>query len=402
MKKKFWQLNPKSMRSFKALTLLGLVEFVRGAVFLAFIPIYVPEQLQATVLLSGAVISVQYGSDTAFKVAGGWLVDYLGVRSTLLISLPVALLGLFFFLWSRSTHFLLTGAALFGLGAAPVWPAVISFLLAEAPQKSEASTMSSVYVAWLTGAGLGFLSVTFGYRLGARLVLVAIITAFGLALLPALALQGNQVTKQTKATAIRAAVQFKKLLKEIWRFRALIPGAFAQTLALSMLVPVLQPFLKERLGLNHTVTGLLVMVAGALAVVFLVPLGRLVDRWGCRVFLVTGFALSGLLLILVSCTTRHLLLFIYAALLGLAYACILPAWNGFLVKLIPPAVRASLYSVMMSTEGLGVAVGPALGGKIYVSCGSVVIFLVTASVLLAMAVFYLLLPLNKKDAAVPE
>ena len=106
------------------LSLLGLVEFVRGAMFIALVPVYIPHlapmvnvyvphhlriTVRTTVFLSGAIISAMYGADTISKPSAGWLVDFFGPRITLLLSLPCALLGLSTFLWSKSGVVLAAG-----------------------------------------------------------------------------------------------------------------------------------------------------------------------------------------------------------------------------------------------------------------------------------------------------
>jgi DHA1 family multidrug resistance protein-like MFS transporter len=372
------------------LILLGLVELVRGGIFIAFVPSYVTDQLKATVLISGAIISAQYAADTISKPFSGWLIDYLGPRLGLIFTLPLCICGIFIFLCSKSESLLICGAVLYGVGGAAVWPSVVSIMLDKSPDEGKAGTMSTIYVAWLSGIGIGILLVNFLYHLGPQLIIYIML---GVTFLPAVMAFGMP-KKPVEAKIDRqgqAVTQFHTLLRGLWKFRVLLPGAFTQTLSLSMLLPVLQPWCLAHLGLNQAAMGVLIMIGGALALAFLVPLGKLVDRLGYQIFLVGGFALAGVLLNLIVRSSEHLLIYSCAVLLGLAYACILPAWNGFIAYMLPPHLRASLYSMVMSIEGLGIAAGPVLGGKISVSYGSNVLFYITSVVLLVMACFYFLL-----------
>lgn len=84
-----------------------------------------------------------------------------------------------------------------------------------------------------------------------------------------------------------------------------------------------------------------------------------------------------------------------------SYAFILPAWNGFLAQVLPSSARAGLYSMIISIESFGIAVGPIIGGKLGVAYGFHFAFGVSAVALFVMAVFYLLLrhPASKATTA---
>ncbi len=372
------------------LSLIGSVDFVRGALFIALIPIYVPEQLRATVFLSGAIISAMYGADTIFKPTAGWLVDYFGPRATLLISLPCALLGLSFFLWSKSGAILILGAILYGLGCAPVWPAVVSTLVEYSPTGEKAKTLSSIYVVWLLGMGSGAVLINLVYHLGPKLLIAILVGVFCIPLILALNIR-KWISRRRTTKEASAGRHLLRMTREIWNFRVLLPGAFTQTLALGMLLPLLQPFCKQVYGLNQRAYGILMLAGGLITIAMLVPIGKMVDRFGYRTFLVVGFFLGGTLLVAINHYPNHLLIYPYAILLGISYAFILPAWNGLLANRLPSEVRASLYSIIMSIEGLGVAAGPVIGGKLGELFSYSFTFGVSATALFIMGAFYLIL-----------
>jgi MFS family permease len=379
------------------LSLIGSVEFVRGAMFIALVPIYIPHlalgathRLRITVFLSGAIISAMYGADTIAKPFAGWLVDFLGARRTLLLSLPWALLGLSAFLWSRSWVVLLLGAILFGLGCAPVWPAVVSTLVEHSPSDEQAGTLSSIFVAWLLGMGSGFVLINLLFHLGPRFLITVLLGIFCIPVL--LALNTRKWISMKHANVVSGPRRHLiQTIREVWNLRVLLPGAFAQTLAISMLVPLLFPFIRGVYGLDQTAYGFLILVVGAITIALMVPVGKLVDRLGYRLFLVTGFFLAGALLLAISRYPRPLLIYPYSILLGISYAFILPSWNGLLAHLMPSSVRGSLYSIFMSIDGLGMALGPVIGGKLGDTYGFHSTFGVSATILFAMAFFYMLL-----------
>ena len=199
------------------------------------------------------------------------------------------------------------------------------------------------------------------------------------------------ISKRRTSKESSAGRHLMRMIREIWNFRVLLPGAFTQTLALGMLLPLLQPFCKDVYGLNHRAYGILILVGGLLTIAMLVPIGKLVDRFGYRLFLVAGFFMGGTLLVAIGHYPNHLLIYPYAILLGVSYAFILPAWNGLLANKLPSEVRASLYSIIMSIEGLGVAAGPVVGGKLGDLFSYSFTFGVSAVALFAMGIFYLIL-----------
>jgi MFS family permease len=381
------------------LSLIGSVEFVRGAMFLALVPIFVPHlaapvythhHIQITVFLSGAIISAMYGADTITKPFAGWLVDYFGPRLTLLFSLPWALLGLSTFLWSRSGVVLLLGAIFFGLGCAPVWPAVVSTMVEHSPSDEQAETLSSVFVAWMVGIGSGYVLINLFFHLGPKLLITVLLGIFCLPILLVFNLRKRFARKRAGKVAgpRRHLIQ---MIREVWNLRTLLTGSFAQTLATSMLVPLLIPFFGLVYHLDQTAYGLLILIVGAITVTLMVPVGKLVDRLGYRLFLVTGCFLTGALLLAISGYPKPFLIYPYGILLGISYAFFLPSWNGLLAQLMPSSVRGSLYSIFMSIDGLGMALGPLIGGKLGDTYGFHSAFGVSAAIMFAMAVFYLLL-----------
>jgi MFS family permease len=138
------------------------------------------------------------------------------------------------------------------------------------------------------------------------------------------------------------------------------------------------------------------MAGGGAMVLALVPFGRLADRVGYRGVLTVGFALAAtMLLVLIS---RHGLRQALPPimLLGLAYAMILPAWNGLLTSSAPHERRGSLMGFFMTVEGAGFALGPPLGGALATMLGSSTWpFYGAALMLAAMTVLYALLPLQR-------
>ena len=78
-----------------------------------------------------------------------------------------------------------------------------------------------------------------------------------------------------------------------------------------------------------------------------------------------GLAAVALLVIAVPfCQTLWLLALNFIG-IGVAYAFVLPAWNGILLRLLPKDVRGAGLGILMTAEGLGGVIGPLIGGLLW-------------------------------------
>ena len=128
----------------------------------------------------------------------------------------------------------------------------------------------------------------------------------------------------------------------------------------------------------------------------LIPMGRAIDRFGTRRPLTVGFVLAAVALFLLPEHRPFLEVLALGALLGASYAVILPAWNAFLAAAVPKERQGALWGIFMTVEGLGLAIGPALGGRLWESFGAIGPFWGAAFVFVAMGIFYGLDPISRR------
>lgn len=181
--------------------------------------------------------------------------------------------------------------------------------------------------------------------------------------------------------------------------KILLPGMFLQTMAASLLLPMLPLYANQVLGLNHNQYALLLVCGGGASLLFLIPMGKLVDRLPLKALLTAGFGFSACFLFSITLTTNLGTVFTLAALVGISYAMILPAWNMLLSKVISVDMQATGWGVFGTIEGLGIAVGPTLGGMVANAIGMAGTIYLSSAILLAMALFYLIYPIDKKIAS---
>lgn len=385
-----------SRREAGLLLLLFLTEFARGAFFFTFLPSWVVNYLGFSVTVVGFAVSAQYLTETLFKTFAGWQFDRLG-RPVLIGGLGLSFLSLLALKHWPVTAAMIVFAGLFGLGFSPLWLGVIS-RVAPLETSRRGTRISMVFASWLAGAGSGMVSANFlmarDYDAVFRLVLLLWVLSFFIAWLSSGPAAGAGDQKISAGNGRGAWKALKRMTTNKIMTRLLFPGIFFQTLAAGLLLPVLPLFVQQHLHLNHSQYGTMLLAGGAAAVLFLLPMGHLADRFSLRRLLGLGFGLSGLLLGLLTLSQKAAEAYLLAVLLGASYAMILPAWNSLVARIIPPESQAAGWGVFATIEGLGITAGPALGGVAARLIGMSGTLLTTTAVLLAASLFYFFYPVE--------
>lgn len=386
-------LTGLSARDYTLAAVLFLAEFSRGAFFLTYLPLYASEFPGLTVATAGIAASAHFLSENILKVHAGWHYDRYG-RAVLQAGLALGLLSL-----AAAWHFpgpgpVIAASAFMGAGLSPLWVSVIAEV-APVDRKNRPLLVSLVFAAWLSGAGAGLAGINFiisrGYGTAFAVIFCSLLAALAVSLVcpsPPCPREGG-FARESVLAALRQVASGRTLTL------FLLPGMFLQTLSVSILLPVLPVFATKNLGLSHDRYGVLLMAGGAATVLGLFPMGRLVSRLkpgmvlSCAFFTASA-ALSGLFL----AGNRHNAI-IWVLVLGLSYAAVLPSWNTLLSRVVPPDKQATGWGVLSTVEGLGITIGPALGGILAGSISPGTVLMAAAGILLLMTLFYGLYPVER-------
>jgi MFS family permease len=367
------------------LFVLGLLEFARGALVISLIALYGQFVAGFNLSIIGTAISLLYLLDNLFRLPAGWLTDRWGGKWLISAGIVISAFGIWLIYMHWNASFFILGAGLFGLGVAPVWPAVISGIAAKMPLHHIGEALSKVFIAWLVGAGAGM--VIINYLIGYSYVIAFAILWLVLAIAMLLTILGNlpRVVPEINSSP---SVFLKELSKELISLRILYPGMFVQTMSIGLMTPVIAIYARTVFGFSTEQFAYFLIGGGAFTVILLVPAGKLADRLGVKGPLIAGFSLAslGLLLLPMQKVVTHALL--VGALIGIAYSLILPAWNGLMARVVSQEKMGTMWAVFMTIEGIGTAVGAYVGGKVGDSFGPQAPFLVSALVLAMMVVFY--------------
>lgn len=365
--------------------ILFIVEFVRGAALISFLPIYGEKVLHISVEIIGIAITAHYLTDTALKMAIGYLLDRFSIRFIVHTGLFVSLVGVFLLQYADAAWLFILASALYGVGISPIWIVCLS----KVTEEKRATQMGFLYTIWLVGLGSGpvvanvimDLSHVFTYWTLTILSLAAWILSLFVT---------NQ--KMTSMTSLPFREQLHILWDRLKAMKLLLPGMILQTTGASMLVPILPSFAEHSLGLSSTHYSLLLLIGGGCTVVALIPMGKLSDAFGKKWFLVIGFSIFAFALYALTLNPTLAVCLMYAVILGVSYSAVLPAWNALLAQYVPPTQQGLGWGIFSTVEGIGVMIGPVLGGFLAGWFGETKTVLISAVLFGLIGLFYVAFP----------
>ncbi|MCG7408621.1 MFS transporter [Paenibacillus sp. ACRRX] len=367
--------------------ILFLVEFVRGAAIVSFIPIYGKNELHNSLAIIGIAITAHYLTDTVLKTGIGYLLDRWSARLIINIGLLISLIGIGLFAWGEWNWVFILAAALYGVGISPVW----IVCLTKVKEEQRAAQMGFLYTIWLVGMGAGpvVLNVILDYKPELAFTLLLILA--GLAWLISFAVPGGRQTG-APTTPVPFHEQWIALKERLRAIKPLLPGMILQTLGASMLVPILPTFAEASLSLSNKQYSVLLLIGGGCTVLGLVPMGKWSDRLGRKPFLIIGFGIFALTLASLSLQPAVWMAYLLAVILGVSYAAVLPAWNALLALYVPPGQKGLGWSLLSTVEGIGVLIGPVIGGVLADKFSAATVVWLSAGLFGIIAIVYLLFP----------
>jgi MFS family permease len=280
---------------------------------------------------------------------------------------------------------LVTAAGLFGVGISPIW----LICLSKIGPDQRAAHMGVLYTCWLCGLGSGPVVINFLIDKSYNLAFWIMVCLWVLGWIFSLLISNK---KQFTPVQITIQTQISMLWERLRSMKTLLPGMILQTASAGMLVPILPGFAAKFLGLHYSQYSYVLIAGGALTVIFLVPMGKLSDRWGRKWFLLLGFGGFSVSLYFLTWATTLWQALLLAGILGFSYAAVLPAWNAILANQVPKGQEGLGWGLFSSIEGIGVIIGPVLGGWIADLYNEKVTVWMSALLLGFIMVYYLFVP----------
>jgi len=397
----------KSPFVIQLLIIMFLVEFVKGALLISILPVYMGTVLGLSAYAVGWALALQYIGDNAFRSPLGWIIDRVGYRFVMMFGVLLTFLAVAIISLTSAFGWVVLACLLLGVGTSPLWPCVITGATAVAGDEAGGTIMSVVYMAWLVGVGAGPIVINFFiasnytpafWLLVGMMIIVVLVTLLLPGKRKSFEIEGRE--ESVKVSSVdegpskpslkqRILGYFGKVRRSMHASWLLYPAMFIQNFALGLLTPVLTLYARTVLHLSPKQYSLYLIAGGAVTVLGLIPVGKWVDRYGTKWFLHAGFLLAAISLPVLGFTRSLPLVLMVVGVIGLGYACIIPAWNALIATAIPKEERGAVWGFFLTIEGSGMVIGSIISGKLYDNLGPHAPFLVSGSVLLLLFVLHL-------------
>ncbi|MBP1999304.1 MFS family permease [Paenibacillus shirakamiensis] len=396
--------------------IMFLVEFVKGAMLVTILPVYMGDVLHLTTFAIGLSISMQYIGDNLFRSPSGWLIERAGFRLTMAIGLVIMFAGVALIAFTSQTLWIVLGCALLGMGTAPLWPCIMMGLSANSGEnKNFATSMGIIQMSSLGGAGGGPIVINFFVGGSYRPVFLTLLGCMALVIIVSLFLPGRNKTGKLDAkvlhpegesalmkggithilTNLKHTIgEIRKNLNVSW---LLYPALFLQSFAIGLLTPVITLFIRTVLHLSPASYSILLIVGGGITVLGLIPIGKLADRHGTKWFLHIGFIMAAISIGCFAVNRSVPILWVLVIMIGISYSFILPTWDTMISHMLPKGEKGAVWGLFLTVQGTGMVFGPMVSGGLWDLFGPTAPFMTSAIVMVILFVIHL--QLTRQEAA---
>jgi len=158
-----------------------------------------------------------------------------------------------------------------------------------------------------------------------------------------------------------------------------------------IIIPIL-PFYIEAMGASGIELGLLTSISALMQFIFAPVWGTLSDRYGRKPILLVGVVGYGVTMLLFGLANQLWMLFVARALNGILSSATMPTAMAYVADHSSANRCSAGMGILGAAAGLGIVLGPALGGILATDSLSLPFFVATGLCLLALLLVWLVLP----------
>lgn len=361
------------------------------ATVIPLLPLYLTERLGASVRLVGVVVATVALVETFFKTAWGGVADRRGPRPVMIAGLILSSVAPLIMSVLRVPILFVPLRFVDGLGSAALLPAAATAIADATTPDRRATGMAVLNMLFLIGLGLGPVLGLFvagfagdfraGFYLASALLAAAAILAVFIfprgrrRVHPDAQVAYHTTLHPAGLAGVVAVLRLSPLLASLYLV------AFVQMFGVGLLVPIAAIYAKRVVGLSEHAIGVVLFAVVMAIALASVPAGRLADRVGKLRLIVAGLVPGTLGMWLLPFSERLWLLIVAGALLGVSYALWAPAWLAAISELAPAGNLGLAMGASETVQGLGLVLGPLLGGLLWDAFGPRAPFITSAAVL---------------------
>lgn len=364
-----------------------------GTVLFAVFQEYLPNDLGTSDAYPGYAIAAYGGARFFGEPFTGLLSDRMNRRNNLLVGLLVMALAFALMAGVDVAWPFIPLSALMGIGTGFLWPASYAMAADMYSEGGRGKAVGVLNVAQLVGFGIGALCGAYLLdETGATPVFIVALAASAASWLVAYsslgaagkrALTGRMQTQPEDARAV--------LTRPIVSL-TLVVLLFA--VGSSTVIPAIRPYGEEVLNVSFSKLTSGLIPAIAVGALLYIPAGHFSDRLGRLPPLVAGLILAPLGMLAIAEVDRFLPAMVAAALIFAGYVICVPAFNSAMMDLAPLSRRGAVMGIVVAVQGLGLALGPVIGGVVSAQLSAEAAFRFGAAIMLAALVLTVALALG--------
>ncbi len=361
------------------------VQVALGTILFATFQKWVPAELGVSDGWGGYLLAAYGAARFAFEAPTGAISDRVERRLGLLIAFTLMIPAIALMTFVRDERVYLLLAAQLGFATSFLWPATYAMSADLYPPERRGAVVGFLNLAQLLGFGAGAL-------VGAYLVtetgggqFAVAIGAVAAAFLAALFSLSNyrhgsllRMLTKTVGPGLRDVVT-RRLA-----FLSLI--VLSSSIGLAMAIPAIRPYGEDQLGISFATLTVALAPAVFVGLALYLPAGHFADRVGRVRPMLAGESLIVAGLLLCAGTTEIAVAGAGAVLIFAGNVLTVPALNAAVMDFAPATHRGVLIGLMTALSGLGLAIGPAIGGLGVSAWGAPAVFQLAACVCAGTAV----------------
>jgi DHA1 family multidrug resistance protein-like MFS transporter len=351
------------------LATIVLMELAHGIELIALFPLYLSSTMREGADVIGITLSTYLVADILTRTPAGWAADRWARKPILAVGILLSALPLLVMPRVESPTLFLALNAVNGIGAGCTWPAIYAAVADAYGRERYGLVLGIINMVMLGGIALG--PIAGGFLLsrvtyGSAFVVCFAIVAVAFVLVLAFAREARAGCGDAPAEAQPWRTLAQQMNSAL--VRLLVIGLLL-TLALGMMLPLISLFGRDVLRVPPDIFALILIPPGILTAALIIPAGHWADRRGRHTPLIIGLILIAIPFAGAPLSVNPLIVSAGAALAGLGYALLVPAWNALVMDWIPSNARGLFLGAVATAQGIGLAVGPSVGGALWERVG---------------------------------
>ncbi len=360
---------------------------IAGNMYGSLLPLYLKE-LNASVVQVGLFFTLSRIIPLVLQILGGWISDTLGRLRSIAMGSVAGVISYFALILAPTWQWILLAEGLGAVTRSLIGPSFSAFIAEQSEEENRARvfgvTESIFMLVVIIGPPLGgWVADAYGFKImfvwAGLLYTVAAVIRIGMARVAARGEESNPEklslgNLKGKLSAITVLIFAGGVLT--W----LLITDGIQDIAYTMAFTLESLYLEEVGGLNMKQIGLLSSVFGVFNMITTIPAGKLADKKGERVAIVSGFLLNSLALFVFLNVNTFWGYAIVWAVFGVGVGMMSPAYQSLTSKVVPDHLRGTAFGLLRSSLGIFSLPAPAIGAQLWERYSPQTPFAITAGI----------------------